>query len=241
MTKIAEVWDNVWKETPRMEEILNIKMKLITSFLGVGGMRTLEVGCGGGEDSLALAAKGAKPVCTDVSKEALNLAKKNFKKFSISADLLMADGFRLPLRDNSFDLVFNTGVIEHFRDPSYMIREMARVCRTGMHVCIFIPQTFNLYSIKKRVLMKMKKWKLGWETNYLPCTLKRMMAKQGLIPVKCFGTGSFFESLRFTGRGGFGRPVLPRFVFGSLEKFRHDSVFRIYTGLDVGIIARKIR
>jgi ubiquinone/menaquinone biosynthesis C-methylase UbiE len=235
---IKKIWDSVWKETTVIEYLSNLKMELVSSFLDIKGMDTLEVGCGGGEDSLALAAKGANPVCIDVSSESMNLIKTNMEKFSINGELLIADGFSLPFKDNSFDLVFNTGVIEHFKDPSGMIREMTRVCKQGGHVCIFVPQTFNLYSLKKRILMKTGRWKLGWETNYLPLSLKRAMSREGLKPVKTFGTGSFFESLRFTGRSRFGRPVIPKFILNILDGVPYDSFFRIYTGLDVGIIAK---
>jgi len=46
---------------------------------------------------------------------------------------MKGDGFSLPFKDESFDVVYSEGVIEHFPidRSTQMIREHARVCRTG--------------------------------------------------------------------------------------------------------------
>jgi len=44
----------------------------------------------------------------------------------------------LPFRGNSFDLVFNAGVIEHFINHLAPLKEMIRVTKTGRYVVTFV-------------------------------------------------------------------------------------------------------
>ena len=43
----------------------------------------------------------------------------------------MGEAVRLPFPDATFDVVLSTGLLEHFQDPSPIVREMARVLRPG--------------------------------------------------------------------------------------------------------------
>jgi ubiquinone/menaquinone biosynthesis C-methylase UbiE len=49
-------------------------------------------------------------------------------------NFVVSDATHLPFRDNVFDVVFSTHVIEHVADPVGMLREMNRVCKRKMIV-----------------------------------------------------------------------------------------------------------
>jgi len=52
------------------------------------------------------------------------------------------DVFSLPFSDNTFDLVFNSGVIEHYEACATrirLVRELCRVTRPNGYVCIMVP------------------------------------------------------------------------------------------------------
>jgi 2-polyprenyl-3-methyl-5-hydroxy-6-metoxy-1,4-benzoquinol methylase len=85
------------------------------------------------------AKKGANCIGIDHSKNALKLAKFVAKESKVKIKLMKTDIFSLPFRDNSFDLVFNTGVFEHFSEKKQiaLIKEMTRVSRK--YVLINIP------------------------------------------------------------------------------------------------------
>ncbi len=52
---------------------------------------------------------------------------------------VMGDARKLPFRDNTFDLVYSLGVIEHFPETPRAVEEHARVAKKGGHVLITTP------------------------------------------------------------------------------------------------------
>ncbi len=59
---------------------------------------------------------------------------------------LVADGTNLPLVDESVDTVTCNAVIEHVRNPSDLIAEMARVLRPGGHAQLMVPFVFPFHA-----------------------------------------------------------------------------------------------
>jgi ubiquinone/menaquinone biosynthesis C-methylase UbiE len=45
----------------------------------------------------------------------------------------------MPFKKNSFDVVWNQGVLEHFKNPVPAMKEMYRVTKNGGYVIIYIP------------------------------------------------------------------------------------------------------
>ena len=70
---------------------------------------------------------------------------------------VIGDARKLPFPDNTFDLVYSLGVIEHFPETSSAVTEHARVVKNGGHVLIttphlsvFTPLRYMLYLINER-------------------------------------------------------------------------------------------
>ena len=80
----------------------------------VRGKDMLELGCGGGQWSIALEALGARPVGLDLSREQLRHARQA----SASVPLLVADAERLPFANDAFDIVFCDHGAMNFCDPA---------------------------------------------------------------------------------------------------------------------------
>ncbi len=88
----------------------------------------LDVACGTGRWAADAAARGAKVLGVDLSFEMLTVARK---KPLLEGCLLQADGCRLPLADQSFDVAmcsFSVGYVNH---PDQLMRELCRVVRIG--------------------------------------------------------------------------------------------------------------
>jgi SAM-dependent methyltransferase len=56
-----------------------------------------------------------------------------------------ADSLQLPFKDDSFDTVLSTQVIEHVPDPFVMLREMCRVLKPAGHLILTAPQAWPLH------------------------------------------------------------------------------------------------
>jgi len=93
----------------------------------VRDMDILELGCGGGQWSVALRCVGARPVGLDVSYRQLLHARRA----SALLPLLTADAERLPFADATFDVVFCDHGAMSFCDPARTLPEVARVLRPG--------------------------------------------------------------------------------------------------------------
>jgi SAM-dependent methyltransferase len=129
-----------------------IKLKRLLTFLPSKG-KTLEVGCGSARLSAFLARQGHSAVCLDYSLNAIAAARRNFSRLGLTAGpvagrFLLGDAFRLPFRSGSFDAVLSTGLLEHFEDPSGIVREMVRVLAPGgLFYSDVVPKKFSTFRI----------------------------------------------------------------------------------------------
>jgi SAM-dependent methyltransferase len=97
----------------------------------VEGKDVLEMGCGGGQWSMALARRGARPIGLDLSGRQLAHARRLMDEMGISFPLVQASAEQVPFRDSSFDVVFADHGAFSFADPHRTIPEGARVLRRG--------------------------------------------------------------------------------------------------------------
>jgi ubiquinone/menaquinone biosynthesis C-methylase UbiE len=92
----------------------------------------LEIGCGTFYLGRRLAKMGYTVVGIDMSMEALQLAKRIFEKEKIHNYLLVCGNvLEMPFKENSFNLLYGAGVIEHFKDTFSAIEELQRVMKPG--------------------------------------------------------------------------------------------------------------
>ena len=82
----------------------------------------LEIGSGMGRYTKLI----PKIVGLEYSRQFIGYCKDN-----VVGTFLRADGFNIPIKDNVFDCVFSSGVIEHFDNPIDIIKEHVRVCKQG--------------------------------------------------------------------------------------------------------------
>jgi ubiquinone/menaquinone biosynthesis C-methylase UbiE len=97
----------------------------------VHGKDVLELGCGAGQWSMALARRGARPIGLDLSRRQLEHARGLMSATGISFPLVQASAERVPFAGSSFDVVFADHGAFSFADPSRTIPEAARVLRRG--------------------------------------------------------------------------------------------------------------
>ena len=97
----------------------------------VTGLDVLELGCGGGQFALQLAARGARVTGLDNSPAQLDHAREAQQRAGIAFPLVLSPAEQLPFADASFDLVFNDFGAATFADPLPMVPEVARVLRPG--------------------------------------------------------------------------------------------------------------
>jgi ubiquinone/menaquinone biosynthesis C-methylase UbiE len=93
----------------------------------VKGKDVLDAACGTGYGTLMLAEAGAESVVgVDASADAVDVARERLGEHG---EILQADLAKVPLEDDSFDLVVCMETIEHLSDGSAAIAEFRRVLR----------------------------------------------------------------------------------------------------------------
>jgi ubiquinone/menaquinone biosynthesis C-methylase UbiE len=98
------------------------------------GMRLLDVGCGPGSITLGLAEAVApgQVVGIDVQSAQVEQARALARMRGIAnVSFEVANAYRLPFPDDSFDAVFANGVVMHLRQPVQALAELFRVLRPG--------------------------------------------------------------------------------------------------------------
>jgi len=231
VTMGEEVWEKVWTKNLITSDY-SLKyldfMQSIEKSL-VPGSAVLEAGCGTGQ-TLALLSQRHETTGLDISRAALNLAQSNCK------NPVLGSIFKIPFRDNTFDLVYNSGVIEHFKDPANIaaIEEMARVTKPSGRIIIIVPNTLCLwYKVGKSVAVMMKNFEFGYEEDYSPGRLKTDAARAGLVVEQTFGLQAL-PPLATNDREVL--QVSLRKKIGLVEKAFPLKQYYAYT---VGIIAKK--
>ena len=149
----------------------------------------LEVGCGSGLASLYLAKQGAKLTLLDIAPKALAFAQKAFQKEKLPVKLVEGDAFVMPFKDNHFDIVWNSGVIEHFVDSKKvaMMKEMWRVTKPGGKLIIMAPNKWDLPFMVAKIILKLrKKWAFGWEDDMSEKEFSDLAKRAGIPQIKTF-------------------------------------------------------
>jgi 2-polyprenyl-6-hydroxyphenyl methylase/3-demethylubiquinone-9 3-methyltransferase len=117
------------------------------------GKSVLDVGCGGGLLSNALAQEGHRVTGIDLSEPSLVVAQKNDPSGKVQ--YLKANAYSLPFEDRSFDAVCAMDVLEHVEEPRRLIAEAGRVLKPGG---LFFFHTFNRNLLSYLLVIKGVEW-----------------------------------------------------------------------------------
>lgn len=110
--------------------------RVFKEFLGRGGMRILESGCGTGRWMAYFERLGNHAVGVDDSWGPLRVARQHGRQM----DLIRANALFTPLKPASFDAVYSSYVAEHFEDgPEQLFREIHRVLKPGGLFFVVVP------------------------------------------------------------------------------------------------------
>jgi SAM-dependent methyltransferase len=107
------------------------------------GERLLDAGCGEGRHCFGALERGAQVVGLDLDANALRSAAPGLRarahELGALGAMLRGDAFRLPFRDETFDKVICSEVMEHVHDFRAAARELARITQPHGMVAVTIP------------------------------------------------------------------------------------------------------
>jgi ubiquinone/menaquinone biosynthesis C-methylase UbiE len=140
----SDLYSGLWAQFDR-ETLLVEARKLLERRLPadlieahIKGKRVLDMGCGSGRYSIALAALGAAEIiAVDYQAKAYAQAAAHASEMALPLTFQEADILQLPFPDRSFDFVFSNGVLHHTRDWKSALGEYGRVMKRSGYLYLY--------------------------------------------------------------------------------------------------------
>jgi ubiquinone/menaquinone biosynthesis C-methylase UbiE len=174
---------NAWMSSYDVQQ----RMKLIKQFMPASAseMSCLEVGCGTGAISEAIAPVVGRLTVSDVSEK---LAREVGQR--LGTDWSRQDACTLDISDNTFDIVVSSECLEHTPDPRRALAEMARVVNKGGVLIITSPNKLWYPALWMSMALKIRKF-AGNEVWLYPWEAARVLQDSGLGEIKLRGCHLF--------------------------------------------------
>ena len=141
------------------------------------GLKILEPGSGTGVISTHLSYRGAEVYLLDISENALKLSKK-IPGYGNNRKLIHASMFEIPFANETFDVVWNEGVLEHFSEEQQVaaLREYSRVLKSSGLMVLVVPKEGSpFYQAGAKRAREAGIWHYGYEKPM--STLKNMVTQ----------------------------------------------------------------
>jgi ubiquinone/menaquinone biosynthesis C-methylase UbiE len=210
----AAYWKNVYSDDTLMPAIYQDRHSTALGWIHELGLqrnaRILEIGCGAGLMSIALARDGYTVDALDSTTAMTRMTRKNATDHGVQERIRIhsADVHALPFAAQTFDLVIAIGVIPWLHSERVALQEMRRVLKPGGHLLVTAdnnarlnrlldplssPMSLPLRFAAKSFLRLLGLW--SWESafrskRHYPGELNRIIRECRFMNLKC-GTVGF--------------------------------------------------
>ncbi len=132
---LAHRWWDKSSEFRPLHDINPLRANFIDRHSPVAGARVLDVGCGGGILSEALAFRGAEVTGIDAGEAPLGVARLHCLESKLDIEYLQVTAEALAEeRAGQYDVVTCLEMLEHVPDPAAVVEACARLCKPGGHL-----------------------------------------------------------------------------------------------------------
>ncbi len=135
-SELAHRWWDPESEFRPLHQINPLRLEWINTLAPLNGKKVLDVGCGGGILTDAMARSGAQALGIDLATKSLKVAQlhaleaqtPNVSYREVAVESLAAE------QPGSFDVVTCMEMLEHVPDPASIVRACAQLVKPGGHV-----------------------------------------------------------------------------------------------------------
>ncbi|ROQ19975.1 3-demethylubiquinone-9 3-methyltransferase [Marinimicrobium koreense] len=132
---LASRWWDRESEFKPLHDINPLRANFIDEHSPVAGRKVLDVGCGGGILSEALAQRGAEVTGVDMGEAPLGVARLHAQESGLTIDYRQITAEALAEQEaGQYDIVTCLEMLEHVPDPASVIRACATLVKPGGHV-----------------------------------------------------------------------------------------------------------
>ncbi|MDD2722507.1 MAG: bifunctional 2-polyprenyl-6-hydroxyphenol methylase/3-demethylubiquinol 3-O-methyltransferase UbiG [Methylovulum sp.] len=129
---MAERWWDTQGEFKTLHDINPLRLEFIQRYAGIAGKRIVDVGCGGGILTEALAKQGADTLGIDLSEDLLDIAELHGLETGVNAHYQKISAEQLAGQQaGGFDHVTCMEMLEHVPDPGSIITACAKLVKPG--------------------------------------------------------------------------------------------------------------
>jgi len=133
--QLAHKWWDPESEFKPLHDLNPVRMEYIAEKVALDGLNVLDVGCGGGILSEALARSGARVTGIDKAGMPLEIARQHAKESQVEVDYRDITVEELAASEpQRFDLITCMEMLEHVPDPDSVIRSCATLLKPGGHL-----------------------------------------------------------------------------------------------------------
>ncbi len=183
---LAQRWWDPAGESGPLHRLNPVRLGYVSQRAALPGARALDVGCGGGLLSEALALSGADTTRVDLSPAALQVARLHALESGVRVRYLEAAAEELAATEpGAFDVVCCMEMLEHVPDPASVVAALATLVRPGGSVFLSTlnrtPKAFGLAIVGAEYLLRLLPRGTHEYARFLrPSELANMARKAGL-------------------------------------------------------------
>jgi 2-polyprenyl-6-hydroxyphenyl methylase / 3-demethylubiquinone-9 3-methyltransferase len=157
---LAQRWWDPQGEFKPLHDLNPLRLEFVATRAPIEGKEVLDVGCGGGILSEAMARRGARVLGIDLAQAALEVAELHALDTGVSIRYQLTSAEELArTAPASFDIITCMEMLEHVPEPGHVIDALARIVRPGGHVFISTinrtPKAFMLAIVGAEYLLRM--------------------------------------------------------------------------------------
>ena len=137
ISALAQSWWDPGGPSKPLHDLNPLRMRYIEQIMPLGGARVLDVGCGGGILSEAMARAGAQVLGIGLAPEVLAVAELHALEAGGSVTYVAVAAEEIARqRAAAFDLVTCMEMLEHVPDPAATVAALAAAVRPGGHIVL---------------------------------------------------------------------------------------------------------
>ncbi|MEW5836965.1 MAG: bifunctional 2-polyprenyl-6-hydroxyphenol methylase/3-demethylubiquinol 3-O-methyltransferase UbiG [Pseudomonadota bacterium] len=184
--KLADRWWDPDGESRPLHDLNPVRAAYVADRILLKGAKVVDVGCGGGLLSEALAAAGAQVTGIDLGEKVIEIARLHLYESNLAVDYRVQSSAELAaVEPAAFDAVCCMEMIEHVPDPEALVNDLAAMLKPGgmlfMSTLNRTPVAFGAAILGAEYLMRMLPRGTHHYAQFLkPSELARLLRHAGL-------------------------------------------------------------
>ena len=185
-SELAHRWWDPTSEFKPLHEINPLRLEWINARVALAGKKVIDIGCGGGILTEAMAKKGADVTGIDLSEKALKVADLHSLESGAQVRYELIAAEDMAAREaGQYDVVTCMEMLEHVPDPAAIVKAAAALVKPGGHVFFSTlnrnPKAYLFAIVGAEYLLRMlPKGTHDYAKFITPAELSRFVREAGL-------------------------------------------------------------